>query len=126
MPSAMPDVSRETQEYLSSLYCQNLSQSRNLPPAPGATRPSGPAAHILTLPTTFALGVVPQEPLPYTQRPCHIWGSTDFSLGSEQGDLGVALTLMRRLEEPPTPSSRDGPRNLSITSNFVSPAVAKD
>lgn len=94
MPWAMPDVSRETQEYLSSLYCQKPLPFQEPAPVPGATWPSGPAAHLLTLPTTFALGVVPQEPLPYTQRPCHIWDSTDFSL-----DLGVALTLMQRLEE---------------------------
>lgn len=72
---------------------RNLFRSRNLPLSQGQP---GPAAHLLTLPTTFALGVVPQEPLPYTQRPCHIWDSTDFSL-----DMGVALTLMQRLEETP-------------------------
>lgn len=68
---------------------------------------------------------MPQKPLT-PKRPCHIWDNTDFSRGSGQRDLGATLTLMQKPEKAPTPRSRESPRNLSITSNFVSPAVAKD
>ena len=128
----MPDVPRETQKYLSSLYCQSLTQLRDLLLPQGRTWLSGPVALLLTqsLPVPHSLynvpvWVLPQEPLPYTQRPCHVWDSTDFSLGSGQRDLGAALTLRQRPEEPPTPSSRHSPRHLSITSNFVSPVWLK-
>lgn len=74
----------------------------------------------------FALLGLPLEPLPDIPRPCHIWDGTDFLLPGLQAEgPGFCSDPDAKAKGAPIPSSRDGPRNLFIPSNFVSPAVAK-
>lgn len=73
----------------------------------------------------FALLGRPLEPLPDIPRPCHIWDSTDFlPPGLQVEGPGYCSDPDAKAKGAPIPSSRDGPRNLFIPSNFVSPAVA--
>lgn len=61
-----------------------------------------------------------------TQRSNYIWNNSDSFLGSGKRDPDASLTFLQRLKESPLLRSKGSPRNLVITSNFVSPDVAKD
>lgn len=105
---------------LGNIYLPSTARTSPIPGACPCLRgnlPSGTATHLLILPLLpLLLGWCLRSSSLTPKGPA----STDFSLGSEQRGLGIALTLMQKLEGPLIP------RNLSITSNFVSPAVAKD
>lgn len=137
MPWVMCGVPRGTQEYLSPL----CARAQGPAPAPGENLALWPC--LIVLPRA-AQSHPPCYPVPLSRAtPLPFWAcltspsliskgpatsgiaQTPFSLGSGQRDLGTALTLMQRPDEPPIPSSRDSPSNLFITSNFVSPTAAK-